>query len=241
MEKTVVYKRTGKFGKPEFLIGLDNFHVIKSKETPKAYAIGEYQDWKKSFYIDCWIAKSMCVEIEGKIFVPTWMLDKLCDMTQRINQDYYGKEFEVKDLPELKTPEKSEPEKPIEEDYCVYENFDGSSVNGENSSFGKDWRKGSFIEKRNEIEGAELFLLSCYDKYEDGYCVFACNEKSEICDPNRGHFWKYKIISEVQFRGNCEYPSKYGNKFAGEKTFEKISKLEDFENLKNNIYYFLEN
>lgn len=82
---------------------------------------------------------------------------------------------------------------------------------------------------------------SCYDKYEDGYCIFARNEKSEICDPNRGHFWKYKIISEIQFRGNCEYPSKYGNKYSGELTFEKISKLEDFENLKDNEYYFVEN
>lgn len=99
MEKTLVYKREGKFGKPEFLIGLDNFHVIKSKETPKAYAIGEWIDWKKSFYVDCWIAKSMCVEIEGKFFIPSWMLDKYCDMTRRINNDYYNREYEIKDFP----------------------------------------------------------------------------------------------------------------------------------------------
>ena len=94
-----VYKRDGKFNEPEFLIALDNFNVISSKETPKAYAIGTWIEWKKSFYVDCWIAKSMCVEIEGKTFVPSWMLDKYCNMTQRIIKDYYHKEYEIKDFP----------------------------------------------------------------------------------------------------------------------------------------------
>lgn len=107
MEKTLVYKRAGKFNEPEFLIALDNFNVIKSKETPKAYAIGEYQEWRKSYFVDCWIAKSMCVEIEGKIFVPTWILDNYCRMTQRIIKDYSHDEFEIKDFPEVV----SEPEK----------------------------------------------------------------------------------------------------------------------------------
>lgn len=103
MERTLVYKRDGKFNRPEYLIRLDNFNVVKSKETPKAYAIGTWIDWKKSYYIDCWVAKSMCVDINGKIFVPTWILDKYCDMTRRINNDYYNREYDVRDFSETET------------------------------------------------------------------------------------------------------------------------------------------
>lgn len=237
MEKTLVYKREGKFGKPEFLIGLDNFSVIKSKETPKAYAIGTWLDWKKSFYVDCWIAKSMCVEIEGKIFVPTWMLDKLCDMTQRINRDYYGREFEVKDFSGEKEPEKETPKAP-EKYFWKHPN----KVNGVDCSFSLDgyYSKSSHFENEKEIgEGLKLFLVSCFDKYEDGYCVFACEGNPTNDHDGKGD--KFKIVSEIQFRGNCEYPSEYLNKYSGEKTFDGIKCLEDFENLKNSIYYFVEN
>lgn len=237
MEKTLVYKREGKFGKPEFLIGLDNFSVIKSKETPKAYAIGTWLDWKKSFYVDCWVAKSMCVEIEGKIFVPTWMLDKLCDMTRHINNDYYNREFEVKDFSEIKEPEKETPKAP-EKYFWKHPN----KVNGVDCSFseGGEYSKSSHFENEKEIEeGLKLFLVSCFDKYEDGYCVFACEGNPTNNHDGKGD--KFKIVSEIQFRGNCEYPSEYLNKYSGEKTFDGIKCLKDFENLKNSIYYFVEN
>ena len=48
---------------------------------------------------------------------------------------------------------------------------------------------------------------------------------NEIKDPNKGHFIEFKIIKEVQFRGNSEYASEYYNKFAGEKTFEIYERL----------------
>ena len=239
MEKIIVYKRAGKFNKPEFLIGLDNFNIIKSKETPKAYAIGEWIDWQKSFFVDCWVAKSMCVEIEGKMFCPSWMLDKYCNMTNKIVNDYYGEEFEVREFSGEKEPEKEAEPKPAPE-YCLWKS--NNKVNGLDSCFGtlEGLRKGSTIVNQKELEnGFILFLVSCFDKYEDGYCVFACEGNPTNDHDGKGD--KFKIVNEVQFRGNCEYPSEYSNKYSGEKTFDGIKCLKDFENLKNDIYYFVKN
>lgn len=108
MEKTIVYKRDGKFGKPEFFIALENFRILESKETPKAYACGSW--YNNNCYVDGWIAKSLCKKIEGKICCPTWVTDKWTDLTNRIIKDYYHEEFEVREFP-TEDSEKKEPEK----------------------------------------------------------------------------------------------------------------------------------
>ena len=64
MKTITIYKRDGKFGKPEFLIPLDELNIIKSKETSKAYCCGIFNN-PQSYVINGWIAKSMCVEIDG--------------------------------------------------------------------------------------------------------------------------------------------------------------------------------
>ena len=99
MERTLIYKRPGKFNKPEFFIALDELHIIKSKETTKAYACGSWDGYKN--YVDGWIAKSLCQVINGKIYAPTWAIDRWTDLTHRICKDYYNKEFDVRDFPTL--------------------------------------------------------------------------------------------------------------------------------------------
>jgi hypothetical protein len=91
------------------------------------------------------------------------------------------------------------------------------------------------------IEGAHLFLVRCYDLHEDGFCVFATREGIDASSSDFGSYWKFEIVADMQFRGNSEYPSKYLNKYAGEETFKGISSLSDFEKLKENRYYFIEN
>ena len=99
--------------------------------------------------------------------------------------------------------------------------------------------KGSNIESVKDIDGAKLFLVSCYDLYEDGYCIFATKEGVDVSSSDFGNFTEYEIIADVEYRGNCRYPSEYGNKYAGEKTFEHIQSLEDFSKLKENRYCFM--
>ena len=94
MEKTIVYRRDGKFGN-EFFIALENLRIIQCKETPKAYACGSFNT--KEQYIDGWIAKSLCKEIDGKICCPTWVL-KWTRLTERIIKDYYHEEFDVREF-----------------------------------------------------------------------------------------------------------------------------------------------
>lgn len=104
MEKTLIYRRDGKFGN-EFFISLDNLNIIKCKETEKAYACGSFNTAEE--YVDGWIAKSLCKEIEGKIYCPTWVL-KWTGLTNRIINDYYHNEFEVREWPkENKEPERN--------------------------------------------------------------------------------------------------------------------------------------
>lgn len=95
MEKTIVYRRDGKFGN-EFFIALENLRIIQCKETEKAYACGSFNTVEQ--YVDGWIAKSLCKEIEGKMYCPTWVL-KWTNITKRIVDDYYHEEFEVKEFP----------------------------------------------------------------------------------------------------------------------------------------------
>lgn len=111
----------------------------------------------------------------------------------------------------------------------------------DDSMFGikNGYRVGSDIKAVKDINGAKLFLVRCYDRYEDGYCVFATKEGVDDSSPDFGKFTKYEIIAEVQFRGNCYYPSEYANEYAGEKTFESITSLEDFSKLKENCYFFM--
>ena len=97
MEKILIYKRPGKFNKPEFFICLDELYIIKSRETPKAYACGSWDGNKN--YVDGWIAKSLCQVINGKIYAPTWTVDKWTELTYRICRDYYNREFDVRDFP----------------------------------------------------------------------------------------------------------------------------------------------
>lgn len=107
MEKTLVYRRDGKFG-DEFFIALENFRILESRETPKSYACGSWYNNKS--YVDGWIAKSLCKKIEGKICCPTWVTDKWTNLTNRIIKDYYHEEFEVREFP-TEDSEKKKPEK----------------------------------------------------------------------------------------------------------------------------------
>jgi hypothetical protein len=91
------------------------------------------------------------------------------------------------------------------------------------------------------IDGVHLFLIRCYDLYEDGFCVFAAREGVDASSLDFGSYWKFEIVADVQFRGNSEYPSKYFNKYAGEETFNGITSLADFAKLKENHYFFIEN
>ena len=98
MEETLIYKRPGKFNKPEFFVALKDLSVLKSRETPKAYAIGTFVNNRA--FVDAWIAKSLCKTINGEIYVPTWTLDKVSNITYRIYKDSWcNEEFDVREFP----------------------------------------------------------------------------------------------------------------------------------------------
>jgi hypothetical protein len=114
---------------------------------------------------------------------------------------------------------------------------------GDDCIFGtkNGFRKSAELVVAKRIEGVHLFLVSCYDLYEDGYCVFATKDGIDDSSPDFGSYLKFEIIADIQFRGNSEYPSKYPNRYAGEETFNGISSLSDFEKLKENRYFFIVN
>ena len=126
-------------------------------------------------------------------------------------------------------------------DFCLW--VDKHSRSYTDSMFGtkEGYAKCSNVVSSKDIEGAKLFLVSCYDLHEDGYCVFATENGVDDSAPDFGAYMKYKIIADVQFRGNSEYGNKYGNEYAGEETFNGITSLSDFEKLKENRYHFIEN
>jgi len=101
MEKHIAYERQGRFG-TEYLIDLERLGVVECRSTERAYAVGEWDPYKKSWYIFGFVPKSQLVEIEGKKWVPTWIIDRFnythLQFTSWINQDYAHKEWEIRKI-----------------------------------------------------------------------------------------------------------------------------------------------
>ena len=105
MTKMIAYEREGKFGK-EYLISLNMFKVIPSKETEKAIACGEFEGTYKNgdpkYSILGWIPKSTIVEVHGERLIPSWVVDKWkwthLQITQQITSDFYNRSWEVREF-----------------------------------------------------------------------------------------------------------------------------------------------
>lgn len=99
MEKHIAYEIQGRFG-IEYLVDLEKIGIVESRSTEKAYAVGEWDG--KSWYIFGFVPKSQVVQIEGKLWVPTWIIDRFnythLQFTEWINSDYMHREWEIRKI-----------------------------------------------------------------------------------------------------------------------------------------------